>query len=63
LAINVLSEIIVKAALDLQPRGERNRSNWFSENKTKLFKAIKCRNEAYNESTKDPSNSALKYKI
>jgi hypothetical protein len=34
---DVHSKIIVKAALDLQPRGERNRSNWFSENKTELF--------------------------
>jgi hypothetical protein len=62
-SFDVLSEIIEKAALDLQPRGERNHPDWFSENETKLFKAIEHRNEAYNESTKDPSSSALKHKL
>jgi hypothetical protein len=62
-SFDVLSEIIEKAALDLQPRGERNRPDWFSENETKLFEAIERRNEAYNESTKDPSSNALKHKL
>jgi hypothetical protein len=62
-SFDVLSKIREKAALDLQPRGERNRPDWFSENETKRFKAIKCRNEANNESTKDPSSSALKHKL
>jgi hypothetical protein len=42
---------------------KRKRSDWFSDNETDLFNTINHRNEAYNKSTKDPSNSTLKQEL
>jgi hypothetical protein len=62
-SIDTISSIIQKAALFSQERGKRKRSDWFSDNETDLFDAINCRNEAYNKSTEDPSNSTLKQEL
>jgi hypothetical protein len=63
LSIDTISSIIQKAALFSQERGKRKHSDWFSDNETDLFDAINHRNEAYNKSTEDPSNSTLKQEL
>jgi hypothetical protein len=62
-SIDTISSIIQKAALFSQERGKRKHSDWFSNNETNLFDAINHRNEAYNKSTEDSSNSTLKKEL